>query len=82
LAIFVKAKEQIIRKILSLFPSAVVSISPTFYEQLLRQYSCAKKVKTLNLSTGRPRYMQEIGTVKYVSHIMNFHIKRPRMTIK
>ncbi len=28
-----------------------VSISPTFYEQLLRQYSCSKKVQTYNVST-------------------------------
>jgi hypothetical protein len=32
--------------------------------------------------TGGPRYMREIGTVKYVSHITNSHIKRPRITIK
>jgi len=31
--------------------------------------------------TGLPRYMQEIGTPKIGSHIMNLHIKRPRLTV-
>jgi hypothetical protein len=30
--------------------------------------------------TGGPRYMRKIGTPKIGSHIMNLHIKRPRMT--
>ena len=29
------------------------SISPTFYEQLLRQNPCAKKVQTYNVSTKK-----------------------------
>ncbi len=32
-------------------------------------------------STGGPRYIQEIGTPKIGSHIMNSHIKRPRITV-
>ena len=31
--------------------------------------------------TGGLRYMREIGTPKIGSHIMNLHIKRPRITI-
>ncbi len=30
--------------------------------------------------TGGPRYLREIGTGKYVSHLTNSH-KRPRMTL-
>jgi hypothetical protein len=32
-------------------------------------------------STGGPRYMREIGTQKIGSHIINSHIKRPRITV-
>ncbi len=31
--------------------------------------------------TGGLRYMREIGTLKIGSHIMNLHIKRPRLTL-
>ncbi len=31
--------------------------------------------------TGGPRYMREIGTPKIGSHIMNWHIKRPKITV-
>ena len=31
--------------------------------------------------TGGPRYIREIGTPKIGLNIMNFHIKRPRMTV-
>ncbi len=31
--------------------------------------------------TGGPRYMRDIGTKKLGSHILNSHIKRPRMPI-
>ncbi len=34
-----------------------------------------------NYSTGEPRNIREIGTPKIGSHIMNSHIKRPRITI-
>jgi hypothetical protein len=34
----------------------------------------------LNTNTVGPRYMRGIGTPKKDSHIMNSHIKRPRMT--
>ncbi len=32
-------------------------------------------------NTGGPRNMREIGTPKIGSHIMNLHIKRPRITV-
>ncbi len=32
-------------------------------------------------STGGPRYMREIVTPKIDWHIMNSHIKRPRLTV-
>ncbi len=40
-----------------------------------------KCFKNKNTNTGGPRYMREIGTPKIGSHIMNLHIKRPRMTV-
>ncbi len=33
------------------------------------------------IDTGGHRYMQEIGTKKLGAHIMNLHIKRPRIPI-
>jgi len=32
-------------------------------------------------STGGPRYMREIGTPKIGLHVINLHIKRPRITV-
>jgi len=34
-----------------------------------------------NLNTGGSRYIREIKTPKIDSHIMNSHIKRPRITV-
>ncbi len=39
------------------------------------------KFDNSNVNTGGPRYMQEIGTPKIGWNIMNWHIKRPRMTV-
>jgi len=38
-------------------------------------------VASLQVITGGPRYMREIGTPKIGSHISNSHIKRPRITV-
>jgi len=35
----------------------------------------------LGYCTGGPRYIREIGTPKIGSHVMNSHIKRPRITV-
>jgi hypothetical protein len=61
------------------FPEKLLeSISPTFYEDLFKQFSFAKKIQSY---TGGPRYMREIGTPKIGSHIMNLNIKRPKMIV-
>jgi hypothetical protein len=40
-----------------------------------------EKFKSRNIpNTVGPRYMREIGTPKIDWHIMNLHIKKPRMT--
>jgi len=38
------------------------------------------KICYTNIYTVGPRYMRGIGTPKIDLHIMNSHIKRPRMT--
>ncbi len=44
-------------------------------DNLRELYMCVSKFHI----TGGPRYMQEKGTNKLGSHIMNSHIKRPRI---
>jgi len=39
------------------------------------------EIELKRLNTVGPRYMQEIGTPKICSHIMNSHIKRPMITV-
>jgi hypothetical protein len=43
---------------------------------------CFCDVVIWQMSTGGPRYLQDIGTKKLGSHIMNSHIKRPRIPLK
>jgi hypothetical protein len=47
-----------------------------------RKKFCKADLRTLkNESTGGPRYIREIETRKIGLHLMNSHIKRPRITI-
>ncbi len=72
-----------------------ISASPTW--RYANTYSVPKKIACLDSATiqlniflwialfephtGGPCYMREIGTQKIGSHIMNSHIKRPRITV-
>ncbi len=47
----------------------------------LTKKSVLSIVLSIFANTGGPRYMREIGTPKIGSHVMNLHMKRPRITI-
>ena len=53
------------------------SISPTFYKQLLRQYSCAKKIQTLAVSTKKllKRLLYEKAARKMLVKLTSEEIK-------
>jgi hypothetical protein len=40
-----------------------------------------RNINVVKANTGGPRYMREIGTPRICLHIMNSHIKRPRITV-